>query len=597
MKKLLFLFVAVVTLNAFSQTNEDVLYEYVNNKKHIVHTAQVGNTLWGLHTTYKVPVDSIISANPLLKNGIQEGVSYLIPIGTAEGEYANGTQVLEHYILKGETQFSLTKKFLVTTDDLVKFNPSLSTELKVGQLVRIPVKKNEDGNILLNDNQLQTGSLDNKTTAPKSTIVFSDSLIQYTVLPGETLYTISKRFMVPVADLIKINNLSNNKIKPNDSLKIPLKKEVIKSVEIRQIEPIKELPKVDETLLFKKKEKYEIAVLLPFDLDSKGKNSLKTVATEFYMGVELAVDSLKNLGYYATVTVIDFPVDSVEIVAELKKAKYKNLDLIFGPLLPQNVDIVSSWCKKNNVRMVCPSAVNTNVLNANPFVYAAVSSDITQQRNLARYALREYADYQIVLVNSGYAKDKDIYDAFRNRFLELSKTYGSQKLIEVKMSDFTTFIRKNGNTLLVMPTRDKTLATKFMNQLYKANGKSTTSTVTVFGTKEWANFDEISSYLKNKYTVQWATSTDLNYTLPETIHVLKLYRSKYKADMNKVAVQGFDVFLYFSQYLLWNETTDNLVANDFKMKAFVDGSGFENSKCFVIKHENYQINRVGSFNE
>ena len=597
MKKMLLLFVAVVTLSAFSQTNEDVLYEYVNNKKHIVHTAQVGNTLWGLQSTYKVPVDSIISVNPSLKNGIQEGVSYLIPIGTAEGEYANGTQVLEHYILKGETQFSLTKKFLVTTDDLVKFNPSLSSDLKVGQLVRIPVKKNEDGNILLNDNKLQTSSLDNKTNTPKSTIVFSDSLIQYTVLPGETLYTISKRFMVPVADLIKINNLPNNKIKPNDTLKIPLKKEVIKPVEIRQIEPIKELPKVDETLLFKKKEKYEIAVLLPFDLDSKGKNSLKTVATEFYMGVELAVDSLKNLGYNATVTVIDFPVDSVEIVAELKKTKYKNLDLLFGPLLPQNVDIVSAWCKKNNVRMVCPSAVNTTVLNANPFVYAAVSSDITQQRILARYALREYADYQIVLVNSGYAKDKDIYDAFRNRFLELAKSYGSQKLIEVKLADFTTFIRKNGNTLLVIPTRDKTLATKFMNQLYKANGKSTTSTVTVFGTKEWANFDEISSYLKNKYTVQWATSTDLNYTLPETIHVLKLYRSKYKADMNKVAVQGFDVFLYFTQYLLWNETTDNLVANDFKMKSFVAGSGYENSKCFVIKHENYQINRVGSFNE
>jgi LysM repeat protein len=597
MKNFLFLFVAVVTLSAFSQTNEDVLYEYVNNKKHIVHTAQVGNTLWGLHTTYKVPVDSIISANPSLKNGIQEGVSYLIPIGPAETIFPNGTQILEHTILKGETQFSITKKYIVTTDDLVKYNPTLTSELKLGQVLRIPVKKNEDGNILVNDSQLQTGSLDNKTNASKSTVIFSDSLIQYTVLPGETLYTISKRFMVPVADLIKINNLSNNKIKPNDSLKIPLKKEEIKPVEIRQVEPIKELPKVDETLLFKKKEKYEIAVLLPFDLDSKGKNSLKTVATEFYMGVELAVDSLKNLGYNATVKIIDFPVDSIEIVAELKKATYKSIDLIFGPLLPQNVDIVSSWCKKNNVRMVCPSAINTNVLNANPFVYAAVSSDITQQRILARYALREYADHQIVLVNSGYAKDKDIYDAFRNRFLELSKTYGSQKLIEVKMSDFTTFIRKNGNTLLVMPTRDKTLATKFMNQLYKANGKSTTSTVSVFGTKEWANFDEISAYLKNKYTVQWATSSDLNYTLPETMQVLRLYRTKYKADMNKVAVQGFDVFLYFTQFLLWNETTDNLVANDFKMKSFVEGSGFENSKCFVIKHENYQINRVGSFNE
>jgi hypothetical protein len=81
------------------------------------------------------------------------------------------------------------------------------------------------------------------------------------------------------------------------------------------------------------------------------------------------------------------------------------------------------------------------------------------------------------------------------------------------------------------------------------------------------------------------------------MQVLKLYRTKYKADMNKVAVQGFDVFLYFTQFLLWNETTDDLVANGFKMKAFVDGSGFENSKCFVVKHENYLINRVGSFNE
>lgn len=597
MIKSLFFFFLLFAFSAHTQVNEDVLYEYANNKKHIVHTAQTGNTLWGLQSTYKVPVDSIISANPSLKNGIQEGVNYLIPIGVAEGEYPAGTQVLEHYILKGETQFSLTKKFLVSTDDLVKFNSSLSSDLKVGQLVRIPVKKNEDGSVLVNEIQLQTGSLENKTNASKSTIVFSDSLIQYTVLPGETLYTISKRFMVPVADLIKTNNLPNNKIKPNDTLKIPLKKEVIKPVEIRQIEAISDIPKIDETLLFKKKEKYEIAVLLPFDLDSKGKNSLKTVATEFYMGIELAVDSLKNLGYNATVTIIDFPVDSSAIVLELRKAIYKTVDLIFGPLLPQNVDIVSSWCKKNNVRMVCPSAVNTKVLNANPYVYAAVSSDITQQRILARYALREYSDYQIVLVNSGYAKDKDIYDAFRNRFLELAKSYGSQKLIEVKLADFTTFIRKNGNTLLVIPTRDKTLATKFMNQLYKANGKSTTSTVAVFGTKEWANFDEISAYLKNKYTVQWATSTDLNYSLPETMHVLKLYRAKYKADMNKVAVQGFDVFLYFSQFLLWNETTENLVANEFNMKSFVAGSGFENSTCFVVKHENYQILRVGSFNE
>lgn len=586
--------IAITTLffcfGSFAQT-EDVLYQYNKGKKYIMHTAQAGNTLWGLHTTYNVSVDDIVAVNPTIKKGVQEGVVYLIPVGVADGKYAENTQILEHVVVKGDTPFSVAKKHGVTVDELSKLNPGISAGLKLGQIVKIPVK------------QLTTPIPNSVSDTPQKpqniqAISFSDTILHYVVKDNETMYSISKRFMVPVANLTSFNQLKSTKIKEGDTLLIPLKKEKISQAELHEVPTISEPPHpVDTELLFKKKEKYVIGVLLPFDLDSKGSNSLKTVATEFYMGLQLAVDSLEKEGFNATVKIIDFPSDSVGIITELKKPEYKKMDMIIGPLLPQNADIVGDFCKLNKIRMICPAAVNASLLKNNPYVYAAVSSDITQQRILAAYAVKEFASYQIVLVNTGVKKDQELYDAFRLRFLELAKTNGNLKLIEVKATDFTTFIRKNGNTLFVVPTRDKVAASKFMGTLYKINGKATTGAVVVFGTKEWGTFDEISGFLKTKYALHWATSSDLNYTLEETKTVVKQYRLKYKSDMNKVAVQGFDVMHYFVSTLLLEEKVAQEVANDFDMKPVSNGAGYENRQCFIVKHEDYQLIRMGVFHE
>lgn len=590
MKYYLAVIAVLICCGLFAQS-EDVLYQYNKGKKYVMHTAQAGNTLWGLHTTYGVPVDAIVAANPTIQKGVQEGIVYLIPAGNAEAKYPDGTQVLEHIVVKGDTPFSLAKKHGVAVDELTKLNPGIASGLKLGQLVKIPIKQSV---------QVTPSNVIETTQKPPVTpaISFSDTVLHYAVKDNETMYSISKRFMVPVANLTSFNQLKSTKIKEGDTLLIPLKKERISQAELHEVPKVTEpVRTVDSDLMFKKKEKYTIGVLLPFDLESKGNNSLKTVATEFYMGLQLALDSLEKEGLNAVVKVIDFPSDSLGIVAELKKPEYKKMDLIIGPLLPQNADLVGEFCKLNKVRMICPAAVNASLLKNNPFVYAAVSSDITQQRILAAYAIKEYASYQIVLVNTGVKKDQELYDAFRMRFLELAKTNGNLKLIEVKSADFATYIRKNGNTLFVVSTRDKVAASKFMGALYKVNGKSTVGSVVVFGTKEWAGFDEISGFLKTKYAVQWATSSDLNYSLEETKIILKKYRLKYKSDMNKVAVQGFDVMHYFVKTLLLEEKVAHEVANDFNMQQVIVNGGYENRQCFIVKHEDYQLLRMGVFHE
>lgn len=574
----------------FGQT-DDVVYEYQKGKKYIVHFVQDGNTLWRIQETYKVPAKEIIAANPGVEKGIVTGQKLLIPAGVAESKYADGTLIKQHTVVKGETLFNLAKKEGCSVDDITRWNPGAEAGLKVGQVVRIPVKSVTEQQVKETKEQESA-----KVKEVETTVSFSDTVISHTVLDHETLYSISKRFMVPVEDLQKFNQLKNNNIKPGQVLQIPLKKEQIKQVAVREVKPVETNVKIDEDLLFKKKDVYNIAVMLPFYLDG-GEQAMKDISTQFYMGLNLAVDSLEELGLKAKVYVYDVKNDSAQIVALLKKPEMKQMDLIFGPLVPQSADIVGAWCKTNQIRMVCPSACNSALLKNNPYIYASVPTDITLQRILARYTIENHAKDQIVLVNTGVARDKELYDAFRERFVELAKTKGNTKLIEIKTEDLAAYIRKNGNTVFVVPTRDRSAAQKFMNALQKSGNKAGTGSISVFATKDWAMFDDIKGVTRNKFNLHWASANDLNYSLPATKNLLRQYRRKYKADMNKYGAHGFDVMFYFTRTLLMDKAAGEGVINAFNPEQIAPGNGFENNQAYILKHVDFELERVGLVHE
>lgn len=588
-----FFLACILTFSAglFAQTDtKDWVYEYSNGKKYAVHIAQAGNTLWGIHTTYNVPVDDIVAANPGIEKGVKEGFRYLIPLGGADMKVLSGTIVREHTVEKGETAFSIAKKYNCSVDDLLKYNPGIDKGLKIGQVLKVIIAPTSE-------QATPTVKPVEKPAVSAPSITFTDTVLVYEVKNSETLYTLSKRFMVPVNDLQKFNNLKSTNIKSGDVLKIPLKKENVKQVQVRKVEPREEARKVDDELIFKAKTKYNIAVLLSFGLNDKGNTGLKNLATEFYMGVELAADSLEKLGFDATIKVIDLPMDSVGIMRVLNTPEMKDMDLIFGPLVPQSADIVGRWCGKQKIRMVCPSACNSALLKGNPYIYASVTSDMTQQEILAKYTIEKYKTAQIILINPGIAKDQELFDAYRKRFIELSKKNGNVKLIEAKLSDYSTFIRKTGESVVVLPTRDKGTVLNFINSLHKSVGKLQNADVTVMGVKEWAGFDDIAGYYKTKYKITWASSSDLNYSLPDTQTLLRLYRKKYRADMNKAGAHGFDVVYYFTRTLLMKEEVPSEVVNAFDPKVAVPGGGYENQSCFILKHEDYELIRVGVFYE
>lgn len=584
MKNWLLVLLTFVSFGLVAQP-EDATTEVVNGKKYYVHIVQDGNTLYGIKNLYATSVEEIIKQNPGTEKGLVEGQKLLIPIVL---------KTVIHEVASKETLYGISKKYNVSVEAITKENPGIESGLKVGQKLTIPgvesafVSKTQT--VSSEEPTAITVVKDSVRSAPKYVVSFSDTIINHMVLDHETLYSISKRFMVPVEDLQKLNGSKSTKIKPGDIIKIPVKKEKVEQVKVREVERL-QVKKVDSTLLFPRQNNYKIALLLPFFLD-KGEGSsdnLTTLATEYYMGAQLAVDSLEKLGLKAQLYVFDTKNDTNAIKKILAKPEFQSMDLVFGPLFPDKVDVVARWCKENKARMVCPVSVNTSVLKGNQVVYAAVASDVTLTAGLAQYTLKNHSTAQIILIKSSSEKDLAMYESYRNTFNAASFAGTRPKLTEATVENFTTFIKKGVTVILVFPTNEKSLATKFMNNLNSASGKFNAENIFVFGTKEWVNYDAIKPHYKNKFHYTFASPSDLNYKYFETEKLHLKYRSKYNSDMTKMAVQGFDVTLYFCANLLLNKTNNDMVMNQFEMKQRTIGSGYENMNSFIIRQSDYEL--------
>lgn len=107
-----------------------------------------------------------------------------------EGDY--------YIVVKGDTPYSLSKRFGLTVDELLQMNQIYDGNIKIGQ--KLLIKKSAD-------TALYKGS-----KAP----VYNPTI--YTVAPGDTLFSISKRFNVSIDDLTRLNYITDNNIKVGQEL-------------------------------------------------------------------------------------------------------------------------------------------------------------------------------------------------------------------------------------------------------------------------------------------------------------------------------------------------------------------------------------------
>lgn len=135
-------------------------------------------------------------------------------------ETINGKEYYLYPVEQGNTLYSISKKFNVSLQDISNANPEVEKGLSVGQIVKIPI-----------------------TDAPKqetTTELPSDDYVIHTSQQGETMYSISHLYGIPVKDLITHNPDYEKYLPLNANVKIP--KKLISEKPSDEVTPIEKIP-------------------------------------------------------------------------------------------------------------------------------------------------------------------------------------------------------------------------------------------------------------------------------------------------------------------------------------------------------------------
>ncbi|MBO4532157.1 MAG: LysM peptidoglycan-binding domain-containing protein [Treponema sp.] len=115
---------------------------------------------------------------------------------------------------KGDTLYSISRKYQITVAELrAANNLSENDVIKVGQKLKIPTADISNAAALATDNKA--------TTSGSATLSSTRATKEYTVVKGDTMYSISKKNGMTLAEFMALNNLdSNSVIKVGQKLKI-----------------------------------------------------------------------------------------------------------------------------------------------------------------------------------------------------------------------------------------------------------------------------------------------------------------------------------------------------------------------------------------
>ena len=163
------------------------------------YTVERGDSLWSIARRFGVTVQEIRDANDLVSDTLSVGQSLIIPGLSAdedlEDDNNNEANPSTYTVQSGDSLWSIANKFGITVNDLKNANGLTSNLLSIGQVLIIP------------------SSSTNNPTNPSYTT--------YTVQRGDSLWSIANRFRITVDAIKTLNNLTSNLLSVGQVLQIP----------------------------------------------------------------------------------------------------------------------------------------------------------------------------------------------------------------------------------------------------------------------------------------------------------------------------------------------------------------------------------------
>lgn len=182
----------VLKISQNSGTNPDSSINYIVKK---------GDSLYSIARVYKTTVQEIQKLNNLKSNALSIGQELKIPENYVNDASANLPTYINYTVKKGDSLYSIAKRYGITTNTIIKDNALKNNLLSIGQNLKIRTKKESIVEECFGDET-------------------SDKNIEYIVKKGDSLYSIAKKYNTDVSTIMKNNNLKSSNLSIGQILKI-----------------------------------------------------------------------------------------------------------------------------------------------------------------------------------------------------------------------------------------------------------------------------------------------------------------------------------------------------------------------------------------
>ena len=436
----------------------------------------------------------------------------------------------------------------------------------------------------------------------QDTIIDNKPYAIHTVQPRETLYGISRQYNAELNDLVVSNPAVIQGLRPGIKLFVPLRYFEAQSTDNNaspsKIDSVYANPFTNKTIdtadiYTSKNPVYEldssiikVALILPFYLDlndslkvnSNDKNIVypkSKVAIDFYSGFQLAIDSLKQLGYNFDLMVLDVPNDSVFESILTSNILYDR-DYIFGPIYIRQFEELAKFygydTKKKLISPLSYMSVKSNYLN----VFQSVPLSAVQIKVLVDYLLLTNNSDEIIILGQDSEQDlnfcakQELSLQIKNKRCQVF-TFNKSELSD---RDLLKSKLKSDKNIIIVPSNDRS----FVSRLLPILGSMEDTSFTIYGLNTWNRFDNLDNNDLVNLNVH-LPSIFINDSSTFYSDFLNNYYQKYFSYPEKYAYSAYQQCMYF-------------LSNEFKylldFKTYSNTSFQSNTKFNIVHYIDFE---------
>ena len=619
----------------------------IKDGKFVMHKVRSKETLYGLSKKYHVTQKAIIDANPALKGGVLPvGSTLRIPVVSKQADEPKSADTssekgriyeddkYEYYkILPGETLYSIARKFNADIKAVREANKGVNEDdLPVGYMLRIPKAS-------IKENTPETAQ--------------QGPLFKYhKVKRRETLYSISRKYNVDVDILRKVNSdLNVDKLKKGMMLKIPTQNWFEQVYQQKEEKVKKEMPAIvktaEDSLAYAdcisydysaEKPVIKVGLLLPFNVyDSKKVNIItevddngeeikkereekiisnkSKVFVEFYEGMLLALDTLKKEGTNVELFVYDTHSDSTDKIKDiLRKPEMAELDMIIGPAYAINLQPVSEFARKHDIKLVYPFSKINPELKTNPEIFQVSPVDTLLFPVIESEILKHVKGKRIIMIrtkdNSHYEnklsrelKEQIFWDSFQTG---IQPDYVEYRFVQGELNGLEELFVKGAENVVIIPSKNEAYVSSIVTTIAGIT-RNHHIDVTLWGLPDWLRFQSLKPEDVHQLNGHIFSYYAMDYNDPETIAFVNKFRSWYhtepiaispyfqkagvRSHFSRYGIWGYDVSYYFInalktygknfEYCL-DEYDVHLIQSNFRFRHISNWGGMYNTGLFIL---------------